>query len=137
MESYRGALPNLIYVFIHYVSISNPLVMAVMLSGVISALISIAIILSGRLRKYARLPFLLALVTILLAVAGSVLNIRETKEAQQLEARIGRKSSAAEYFSLEYGFNNILFYTFPFLVGVLGAMPSIFIGIAMMKKKTA
>lgn len=135
MEWYRGTLQDFIYIFIHYVSLSNPIVIVAMLAGAISAGISIAMILARPLRKYIAMSFVFTMLTIFLGLAGSILNIRETNEAAAVERVAGLTPSAQRYYDAEYGYNKIAFFLFPFMVGIMSAMPSILMGIVLAKKK--
>jgi hypothetical protein len=135
MEQYRGTFPDLIYIFLQYVSLSNPAVIVAMAIGAISTGLSIAMILARPLRKYRIVLFVLAAATILTGLTGSVLNMREANEAKLLEMRAGLSPSAQRYYDTEYGYNKNLFYLFPFLTGILSAIPSLFLGIFAVKTR--
>jgi len=123
------------FVFIHYVKLSHPVVIAVMAMGVVSIAVSVAVALTRSPGRRKALPLILGAVTILMGMAGSALNASGINKAALVEAGAGIAPSASQYYSSECGYNETLFYVFPFIVGVASALPAIVTGIIIMARK--
>lgn len=124
------------FVFIHYVKLSHPIVIAAMIAGAVSTIVSIAMVMGRPSGNEKALPFVLAAITITLGLAGSMLNATGVNNAALIETGAGMRSSASQYYDIECGYVESFFRAFPFTVGVVCALPALVLGsIIMMRKK--
>jgi uncharacterized membrane protein YozB (DUF420 family) len=127
MDRYNGIFSYTAYLFTNYSILSdshNALTLSIGSLGVLAGLLMLY---RKDLRVHRSMLLIIAVLSIVTGLLGSVATIRGTTEALSVEQKRDIVPTADKYYSLEYGYAKILLWLFPVSVGIFAAIPSLLI----------
>lgn len=134
MERYGGLFFGLKNIFSHYVSLSTPVVFAILLVGLFATIAGLAMLFRRLSRKHIVILRILVFLPIIMGLVATIMTISNTEAIISMEERSGLESSAMRYFDFEYLYTKMLLYLFPLFVGILSAFPSLIILNVILRK---
>lgn len=127
MSRYNGIFSYIAYLFIQYSTLSGPYNVLALGIGAFGAIAGSLMLFLKDLRAYRKILLAVAILSIVTGLIGTVSTIHETSEAISSEQKINMKSTANNYYSLEYGYSKLLLWLFPFSIGLFCSLPSLVI----------
>ena len=136
MERYKGLFFFIKYLFLHYISLSGPIVLVSISIGLAATIAGLVLLFNPSNKKYIAILAIVAVVPIIIGIEGALLNINSAKEALSIEQKYKIEPTARRYDDIQYLYRRELFYAFPAVVGTLSTLAPLIV-VYLLKRKAS
>jgi len=134
MARYGGSFFIIKYLFLQYLLLSDKIVMAALVCGVIVTAAGLVMLLLRPPKKYADMLMVVSLLPICLGAIGTFSASAATWEAVRIEEGRYMVPTAYRYYDWQYLFTECMLYSFPVIIGAVGTLPGLFISMFLRRK---